>query len=267
MKNKKAVAIGVAVLAVLLAVFAAVRYFVWPDIIGGKTPDNSEKPAVSDTVKESDDPAESSPAVESESTGKTITVEVIHKDSSTKTFTYTTQEEFLAEVLVGEGLVEDNQGDFGLYILVVDGERADYEQDGAYWSLMKNGEATITGASETPVSDGDSFSLVYTSANGGDVTGSKTITVEVVHKDESTKTFTYHTDEEFLAEVLVGEGLVEDNQGDFGLYILVVDGERADYEQDGAYWSLLKNGEATITGASETPVSDGDSFSLVYTVA
>ena len=65
----------------------------------------------------------------------------------------------------------------------------------------------------------------------------------------------------------MNEGLVEDNQGAFGLYILVVDGERAEYETDGAYWSLMKNGEATTTGASETPVSDGDSFSLVYTVA
>lgn len=102
--------------------------------------------------------------MESEGAGKTITVEVVHKDNSTKTFTYTTQEEYLAGVLVGEGLVEDNQGSFGLYILVVDGERADYEQDGAYWALLKDGEATTTGASETPVNDGDSFSLVYTVA-------------------------------------------------------------------------------------------------------
>lgn len=97
--------------------------------------------------------------------------------------------------------------------------------------------------------------------------GAKTITVEVVHKDGSTKTFTCHTDEEYLAEVLVGEGIVEDNQGPYGLYILVADGERADYDTDGAYWSVLQNGEPAATGASEVPVHDGDSFSLVYTLA
>lgn len=97
--------------------------------------------------------------------------------------------------------------------------------------------------------------------------GAKTITVEVVHKDESKKTFTCKTDEEYVDKVLVSEGIVEDNQTEFGLYILVVDGERADYNEDGAYWSLLQNGEATTTGASETPVQDGDVFSLVYTLA
>lgn len=97
--------------------------------------------------------------------------------------------------------------------------------------------------------------------------GAKTITVEVVHKDGSTKTFTCHTDEEYLAEVLVREGIVEDNQGPYGLYILVADGERADYDTDGAYWSVLQNGEPAATGASEVPVHDGDSFSLVYTLA
>lgn len=97
--------------------------------------------------------------------------------------------------------------------------------------------------------------------------GSKTVTVEVVHKDESKKTFTCKTDEEYLDKVLVGEGIVEDNQAEFGLYILVVDGERADYNEDGAYWAVLQNGEATVTGASETPIHDGDVISLVYTRA
>lgn len=97
--------------------------------------------------------------------------------------------------------------------------------------------------------------------------GSKNITVEVIHKDESKKTFPCKTDEEYLDKVLVGEGIVEDNQADFGLYILVVDGERADYNEDGAYWAVLQNGEATVTGASETPIHDGDVISLVYTRA
>lgn len=97
--------------------------------------------------------------------------------------------------------------------------------------------------------------------------GSKTITVEVVHKDESVRTFTCATTEEYLAPVLVSEGIVEDNQQEYGLYILVTDGERADYEKDGAYWSLLQNGEPAATGASEVPIHDGDSFSLVYTLA
>ena len=96
--------------------------------------------------------------------------------------------------------------------------------------------------------------------------GSKTITVEVVHKDESKNTFTYHTDAEYLADVLVAEGLVADNQDQYGLLIQEVDGERAVYEEDSSYWSILQNGEYAQLGASSLPIYDGDVISLVYTV-
>ena len=96
--------------------------------------------------------------------------------------------------------------------------------------------------------------------------GSKTITVEVVHKDESSKTFTYHTDAEYLGEVIESEGLVKGEQGDYGLYIKEVDGETADYDTDGAYWALYQGEEYAAQSADQTPISDGDAFSLVYTV-
>lgn len=96
--------------------------------------------------------------------------------------------------------------------------------------------------------------------------GSKTITVEVVHADESKKTFTYHTDEEFLGAVLQSEGLVEGDMGEFGLYIKAVDGETADYDTDGAYWAFYQGEEYAAQGVDTTPIQDGDSFSLVYTV-
>lgn len=96
--------------------------------------------------------------------------------------------------------------------------------------------------------------------------GAKTITVEVVHKDESTKTFTYRTDAEYLGEVLLAEGLVKGDQGEFGLYVTEVDGEVADYAIDGGWWSLYRNGETTVTGVDTTPINDGESFSLVYTI-
>ncbi|MDE7218967.1 MAG: DUF4430 domain-containing protein [Oscillospiraceae bacterium] len=96
--------------------------------------------------------------------------------------------------------------------------------------------------------------------------GAKTITVEVVHKDESKKEFTYHTDAEYLGEVLQAEGLVKGEQGDYGLYIKEVDGEMADYDTDGAYWAFYQGGEYASLSVDQTPVHDGDAFSLVYTV-
>ena len=110
------------------------------------------------------------------------------------------------------------------------------------------------------------FGIVWFTTRPETSTGSKTVTVEVIHKDESKKTFTYKTDAEYLADVLVGEGLVEDNQDQYGLMIQEVDGERAVYEEDQSYWSILQNGEYAQLGASSLPIYDGDVISLVYTV-
>ena len=97
--------------------------------------------------------------------------------------------------------------------------------------------------------------------------GSKTITVTVIHKNGDEKTFTCQTDEEYLGPVLLTEKIVEGEMGPYGLYIHYADGERAIYEQDGAYWSLYIGEEAAITGADAVTIQDGDVFKLVYTLA
>ena len=78
------------------------------------------------------------------------------------------------------------------------------------------------------------FAAIWFATRPATTEGSKTITVEVVHKDESTKTFTYHTDAEYLGEVLLAEGLVEGDESEYGLMITTVDGEQAVYETDGS---------------------------------
>ena len=94
--------------------------------------------------------------------------------------------------------------------------------------------------------------------------GAKEITVTVVHSDGSEKTFTYHTDEEHLDNVLLAEGLITGHEDTYGLVIDSVDGETASWETDGAYWSLYVGEEYATTGISTTPVTDGASYKLVY---
>ena len=106
---------------------------------------------------------------------------------------------------------------------------------------------------------------IYFATRPDTAQGAKTITVGAGDGDGSSKEFTYHTDSEYLGEVLLAEGLVAGDQGEFGLYILTVDGEDAIFEESGAYWALYQNGEMTTTGADTTPIQDGDSFQLVYT--
>lgn len=95
--------------------------------------------------------------------------------------------------------------------------------------------------------------------------GAKTFTVEVVHADGSSKTFTYHTDEEYLGPVLLAEGLIAGEPGPYGLTLLTVDGEDAIWEESGAYWALYIGAEYASTGVDDTPVDDGDAFKLEYT--
>ena len=94
--------------------------------------------------------------------------------------------------------------------------------------------------------------------------GDKTITVTVIHGDGSQKEFTCRTEEAYLDKVLVAEGIVEDNPADYGLYILVADGEEAD-EGSQEWWCITKGGESVNTGASDTPIEDGDHFELTLT--
>lgn len=94
--------------------------------------------------------------------------------------------------------------------------------------------------------------------------GSKTFTVTVVHADGTSKDFTCHTDEEYLAPAMVEAGLLP-ALDESGMYT-TVDGETASWEENQAYWALYIGEDYAMTGANDTPVSDGDSFKWVYTI-
>ena len=96
--------------------------------------------------------------------------------------------------------------------------------------------------------------------------GSKTITVTVIHADGSEKKVTVRTDAEYLAEALLAENLVIGEDSQYGLNIHTVDGEKASWEANQSYWALFIGEDYATTGVSQTPVNDGDSFKLVYTI-
>lgn len=110
------------------------------------------------------------------------------------------------------------------------------------------------------------FAGVYLMNRPTAAAGAKVISVQVVHAEGSEKQFLYHTDEAYLGSVLLAEGLVEGENGPYGLTINVVDGEKADWNENQSYWALYIGEEYATTGADSTPVKDGDSFKLVYTI-
>ena len=111
--------------------------------------------------------------------------------------------------------------------------------------------------------DGDTVAVFA----DGDILGEGAIalTIKVVDADATESTFTVKTDADNLADALLGAKLVEGDDGAYGLYIKLVNGIRADYDLDKAYWSLQQNGELLMTGANDTPIADGEHYELVYT--
>ena len=91
--------------------------------------------------------------------------------------------------------------------------------------------------------------------------GEKTVVVQVIHGDDSSKDFTYRTDAENLGQVLVEENLVQGEDSATGLFVTTVDGETA---QDSLrqWWCVTKGGEWLDTGVDATPITDGDHFEL-----
>ena len=107
---------------------------------------------------------------------------------------------------------------------------------------------------------------LYVATRPEPVVGGKTVTVTVVHSDGGEKVFTYQTDAEYLGDVIVAEGLVNGEEGPYGLYFDTVDGELADWNINQSYWSILIGEEYATVGADGIVLTDGGAYSLVYTI-
>ncbi len=110
------------------------------------------------------------------------------------------------------------------------------------------------------------MAVAYLSTRPETTEGAKTLTVDIVHSDGTSKTVTVNTDAEYVGEALLEEGIVEGEQFDYGLYMSTVDGEEAVYEVDSAYWAFYVNGEYATTGIDVTPIEEGVSYSIEYTI-
>ena len=93
---------------------------------------------------------------------KEFTLVIVHKDGQTKEQTLTTREEYLGAFLEAEGIIEGEEGPYGMYIRSVDGEKAVYEEDNAYWAFYVGDDYANVGANETVIAGGETYKFVYT---------------------------------------------------------------------------------------------------------
>ena len=93
--------------------------------------------------------------------------------------------------------------------------------------------------------------------------GAKTVVVEV-KAEEETVTFTIKTDKDTVGAALIEHGLIEGDEGQYGLYVKVVNGIRADYDLDKRYWAFYVDGEYAMKGIELTEIDEGAKYRLEY---
>lgn len=93
--------------------------------------------------------------------------------------------------------------------------------------------------------------------------GGTTLVVEVAAGDEVI-TFTVMTDKETVGAALLENRLIAGEDGDFGLYIKVVNGITADYDTDGCYWSFYIDGDYAMQGVDSTAIEEGVTYRLAH---
>ena len=95
---------------------------------------------------------------------KTFTFEVVNEAGESETQEITTNAQTVGDALLEEGLIEGDEGDYGLYVTAVHGITLDYAKDGAYWAFYVNGEYAQAGVDQTDIEDGGAYSFKYEKA-------------------------------------------------------------------------------------------------------
>ena len=115
--------------------------------------------------------------------------------------------------------------------------------------------AETTAPIETPDSTGSSDFTIL-----GE--GEKSFELIIVDKEGAEHQYLIHTDEEMVGTAMIAHGLIEGEEGPYGMYIKSVLGQVLDYETDQMYWAFYVNGEYALTGVDQTPVTVDTSYML-----
>ena len=89
--------------------------------------------------------------------------------------------------------------------------------------------------------------------------GAKSIALEVIHGDGTSRSFSIRTDAETLRQACEEQKLIAGREGEYGLYVLTVDGETAD-ESIQQWWCITKGGAEHFYSVDETMIRDGEQY-------
>lgn len=93
--------------------------------------------------------------------GTTIhyTVITVDLEGAETTYDITTNRKTVGEELIAQGIIEGEQGDYGMYIKTVGGLTLDWDKDAKYWAFYIGDEYATTGVDMTDAEDGATYIL------------------------------------------------------------------------------------------------------------
>ena len=129
--------------------------------------------------------------------------------------------------------------------------------------------SAVSEAEPTPI-DGDQIDASAVSDGDADnITelgeGKTTFDLLVTDAEGNKKQFAIHTDETTVGAALLALGLIQGDEGQYGLYVKTVDGITADYYKDQTYWAFYVNGEYATAGVDQTNIDESAVYSFVIT--
>lgn len=95
--------------------------------------------------------------------------------------------------------------------------------------------------------------------------GEKQITLSIVDDTGTQTDYPLNTDAEYLLEALQSVAEIDGEESpEYGYTLYTVNGLTADFTTGNAYWAIYVNGEYGSYGLSQQPVTDGDTYAIVY---
>lgn len=92
--------------------------------------------------------------------------------------------------------------------------------------------------------------------------GSTVFKFTVTDADGKITAFEVHTDKKTVGDALIETGLIDGEQGDYGLYVKTVNGKTLDFNKDGKYWAFYENGKYAAKGVDMTEIAKGVEYSF-----
>lgn len=121
------------------------------------------------------------------------------------------------------------------------------EANGGTATVTEAGTISETPDPNTPTVKGEGATVFY---------------FNVVDKDGNETKFEIRTDKTIVGDALLELGLIEGEDGPYGLYVKKVNGITADYDVDGTYWAFYEGDDYGMTGVDLTEIEAGATYAF-----